>query len=484
VPVAHAPEVAWRAIGPSLALSIGAVVTLFAGSVNRKVRRDVLAGLTLATIGVASYLTYILAGKKIVGMQGTVAVDGVSTFTTMVLLFTAAIVTLMSYHYLSARRIHRFEYYPLLLMATAGMALLASSNDLIMVFISLEVLSLALYVMVGLARRDAGSQEASLKYFLLGSFSSAVLLYGLALAYGATGTTNISQMTALSAASSTDARLMYAAMALLAVGFAFKVAVVPFHMWTPDVYQGAPTSVTGFMAAGTKAAAFAALLRVFLVGLGPLRWDWRPALWLIAIVTMVIGSLIAIVQSDVKRLLAYSSVAHAGFILVGVIAANGNGIAGSLFYLLVYAAMTLGAFAVITLSAPKGKERLELASWVGVGQRHPVFAGVMTLFLLSLAGIPPTAGFMAKFLVFQAAIQAGETGLVVAGVLASVIAAFFYLRLIVVMWLQEPTGETPGLGLSAPGSIAVGIAAAATLVFGVYPESIMHIARTAAFFTG
>jgi NADH-quinone oxidoreductase subunit N len=255
-------------------------------------------------------------------------------------------------------------------------------------------------------------------------------------------------------------------------------------MWTPDVYQGAPTSVTGFMAAGTKAAAFAALLRVFLVGLGPLQWDWRPALWLIAIVTMVIGSLIAIVQSDVKRLLAYSSVAHAGFILVGVIAANGNGIAGSLFYLLVYAAMTLGAFAVITLSAPKGKERLELASWVGVGQRHPVFAGVMTLFLLSLAGIPPTAGFMAKFFVFQAAIQAGETGLVVAGVLASVIAAFFYLRLIVVMWLQEPTGETPGLGLSAPGSIAVGITAAATLVFGVYPESIMHIARTAAFFTG
>jgi NADH-quinone oxidoreductase subunit N len=484
VPVSHAPEVAWRAIGPSLALSIGAVVTLFAGSVNRKIRRDVLAGLTLATIGAASYLTYILAGKKIVGMQGTVAVDGVSTFTIMVLLFSAAIVTLMSYHYLSARRIHRFEYYPLLLMATAGMALLASSNDLIMVFISLEVLSLALYVMVGLARRDAGSQEASMKYFLLGAFSSAVLLYGLALAYGATGTTNISQMSALSAASSTDARLMYAAMAMLAVGFAFKVAVVPFHMWTPDVYQGAPTSVTGFMAAGTKAAAFAGLLRVFLVGLGPLQWDWRPALWLIAIVTMVVGSLIAIVQSDVKRLLAYSSVAHAGFILVGVIAANGNGIAGSLFYLLVYAAMTLGAFAVVTLSAPKGKERLELGAWVGLGQRHPVFAGAMTLFLLSLAGIPPTAGFMAKFFVFQAAIQAGETGLVVAGVLASVIAAFFYLRLIVVMWLQEPTGETPGLGLSAPGSIAVGITAAATIAFGVYPESIMHIARTAAFFTG
>ena len=484
MPVTHAPAIAWRAIGPTLALSGGAVLTLMAGAIYRRVHRGVLAGLTLATIGAASYLTFILAGKKIVGLQGMVAVDGVSTFTTMILLFTATIVTLMSYNYLSERHIHRFEYYPLVLLATAGMVLLASANDLILVFIALEVLSLALYVLVGLARRDAGAQEASLKYFLLGAFSSAILLYGVALAFGATGTTNIAKIAGLSGAPSTDSRLMFAAAALLAVGFAFKIAVVPFHSWTPDVYQGAPTSVTGFMAAGTKAAGFAVLLRVFLVALGPLQWDWRPALWVIAIATMVIGSLIAIVQSDVKRLLAYSSIAHAGFVLVGVIAATANGIAGSLFYLLVYAAMTLGAFAVVTLSAPKGKERLEMASWVGVGQRHPVFAGAMTLFLLSLAGIPPTAGFMAKFFVFQAAVQAGETGLVIAGVLASVIAAFFYLRLIVLMWLQEPSGEPGALGLTPTGSLVVAITAAATLVLGVYPESIMHIARTAAFFTG
>ena len=484
MPVTHAPAIAWRAIGPTLALSGGAIHTLLTGAMQRRVNRAVLAGMTLATIGAASYLTFILAGKKIVGLQGMVAVDGVSTFTTMILLFTATIVTLMSYHYLSARHIHRFEYYPLVLLATAGMVLLASANDLILVFIALEVLSLALYVLVGLARRDSGAQEASLKYFLLGAFSSAILLYGVALAFGATGTTNISRIAGLSGAPSTDSRLMFAAAALLAVGFAFKIAVVPFHSWTPDVYQGAPTSVTGFMAAGTKAAGFAVLLRVFLVALGPLQWDWRPALWLIAIVTMVIGSLFAIVQSDVKRLLAYSSIAHAGFVLVGVIAATANGIAGSLFYLLVYAAMTLGAFAVVTLSAPKGKERLEMGSWVGLGQRHPVFAGAMTLFFLSLAGIPPTAGFMAKFFVFQAAVQAGETGLVIAGVLASVIAAFFYLRLIVLMWLQEPSGETGVLGLTPTGSLVVGITAAATIVFGVYPESIMHIARTAAFFTG
>ena len=484
MPVSHAPAIAWRAIGPTLALSGGAILTLLTGAMKRRVNRAVLAGMTLATIGAASYLTFILAGKKIVGLQGMVAVDGVSTFTTMILLFTATIVTLMSYHYLSARHIHRFEYYPLVLLATAGMVLLASANDLILVFIALEVLSLALYVLVGLARRDSGAQEASLKYFLLGAFSSAILLYGVALAFGATGTTNISRIAGLSGAPSTDSRLMFAAAALLAVGFAFKIAVVPFHSWTPDVYQGAPTSVTGFMAAGTKAAGFAVLLRVFLVALGPLQWDWRPALWLIAIVTMVIGSLFAIVQSDVKRLLAYSSIAHAGFVLVGVVAATANGIAGSLFYLLVYAAMTLGAFAVVTLSAPKGKERLEMGSWVGLGQRHPVFAGAMTLFFLSLAGIPPTAGFMAKFFVFQAAVQAGETGLVIAAVLASVIAAFFYLRLIVLMWLQEPSGETGVLGLTPTGSLVVGITAAATIVFGVYPESIMHIARTAAFFTG
>ena len=469
MPVIHAPAIAWRAIGPTLALSGGAVLTLMAGAVYRRVHRGVLAGLTLATIGAASYLTFILAGKKIVGLQGMVAVDGVSTFTTMILLFTATIVTLMSYYYLSERHIHRFEYYPLVLLATAGMVLLASANDLILVFISLEVLSLALYVLVGLARRDAGAQEASLKYFLLGAFSSAILLYGVALAFGATGTTNIAKIAGLSGAPSTNSRLMFAAAALLAVGFAFKIAVVPFHSWTPDVYQGAPTSVTGFMAAGTKAAGFAVLLRVFLVALGPLQWDWRPALWVIAILTMVIGSLLAIVQSDVKRLLAYSSIAHAGFVLVGVIAATANGIAGSLFYLLVYAAMTLGAFAVVTLSAPKGKERLEMASWVGVGQRHPVFAGAMTLFLLSLAGIPPTAGFMAKFFVFQAAVQAGETSLVIAGVLASVIAAFFYLRLIVLMWLQEPSGELGVLGLTPTGSLVVAITAAATLFLGVYP---------------
>jgi NADH-quinone oxidoreductase subunit N len=259
-------------------------------------------------------------------------------------------------------------------------------------------------------------------------------------------------------------------------------------MWTPDVYQGAPTSVTAFMAAGTKAAGFAALLRTFMVAFGALQWDWRPVLWIVAVATMIVGSLIAIVQTDVKRMLAYSSIAHAGFILIGLVAASRDGIAGSLFYLLVYALMTLGAFAAVMVSAPGGEERLALSSWVGLGQRHPVFAGAMTLFLLSLAGVPPTAGFMGKFFVFSAAVESGQSALVVAGVLVSVVAAFFYLRLIVLMWLQEPNGAPPpfggGLGLSPPATAALAVTAAATVAIGVWPQGLIDLARTAAVFTG
>jgi len=482
MPISGAPEIAWRALGPVLALGGGAVLTLLVGAVNQRIRREVFAVLSLVSVGVASSLTFELAHRRILGMQSMVAIDGVGMFTTMILLITAALVIIGGFDYLTKRKIHRFEFYPLLLLATAGMVLLATANDLIMVFISIEVLSLSLYVMVGIARRDMAAQEASMKYFLLGAFSSAILLYGLALAYGATGTTNISRLAA--SAGTADARLMFAAIALLAVGFAFKIGAVPFHMWTPDVYQGAPTAVTGFMAAGTKAAAFAAFLRVFLVSFGNLQWDWRPALWLIAVLTMAIGSLLAIVQSDVKRMLAYSSIAHAGFVLVGLVAASGQGVAGSLFYLLVYALMTLGAFAAVMASAPDGRERLELNAWTGLGHRHPVFAGAMTLFLLSLAGIPPTAGFMGKFFVFQAAIEAGQTGIVIAGVLASVIASFFYLRLIVLMWLQEPAGDVGAIGLTPAVSFVLGITALATVVFGVWPQAMMDLAKAAAIFTG
>ena len=271
---------------------------------------------------------------------------------------------------------------------------------------------------------------------------------------------------------------------MVIAGLAFKASAAPFHMWTPDVYQGAPTSVTGFMAAGTKAAGFAALLRVFLVALGPLQWDWRPVLWIVAVLTMVVGSVVAITQTDIKRLLAYSSIAHAGYVLIAVVAASHEGTGAALFYLLVYAFTTLGAFATVIVSAPGGRERLSLSDWTGIGQRHPLFAGLMTLFLLSLAGIPPTAGFMAKFFVFSAAAQSGETGLVVVGVVTSAIAAFFYLKVIVAMWLQEPEPGGMPLGPSTALVAGLAVAAAVTIALGVWPQGLIQLARNAGIFTG
>ena len=476
------PEIAWRAIAPELALVGGGLLTLVIDAFRPRVRRDVLAGLTLASVGLAAWFTFDLHDKRDVVMQGTLAVDGVALFAKLILLSTCAMSVIISYHYLSRRRIHRGEYYPLLLFATAGMTLLAAANDLLLVFLALEVLSLSLYVLAGFARRDDASQESALKYFLLGAFSSAFLLYGIAIMYGATNTTNISGISLLAATA--DGRLMFTGMALLAIGFCFKVAAVPFHMWTPDVYQGAPTSVTGFMAAGTKAAGFAAFLRVFLVALGPLQWDWRPVLWFVAVLTMVVGSVIAITQTDIKRLLAYSSIAHAGYVLVAVIAASREGTAAALFYLLVYAFMTLGSFGMVIASAPGGRERSTLNEWTGIGQRHPLFAGAMTLFLLSLAGIPPTAGFMAKFYVFSAAVQSGETGLVVVGVLTSAIAAFFYLRVIVAMWLQDPAPGDMPLGPSPALVGGLAIAAAVVVALGVWPQALIELARNAGIFTG
>jgi NADH-quinone oxidoreductase subunit N len=476
------PEIAWRAIAPELALVGGGVLALLIDAFRPNVRRAFLATLTLATVGLSAWFTYDLHDQRAVVMQKTVAVDGVALFGKMILLATCAMTVLISYHYLSHRRIHRGEYYPLLLFSTAGMTLLAAANDLLLLFLALEVLSLSLYVLAGFARRDEGSQESALKYFLLGAFSSAFLLYGIALMYGATNTTILSEISQV--AVTANVRLIFTATAMLAVGFGFKVAAVPFHMWTPDVYQGAPTSVTGFMAAGTKAAGFIALLRVFLVALGPLQWDWRPILWIIAVLTMSVGSVVAIAQTDIKRLLAYSSIAHAGYVLIGAVAANPEGIAAALFYLLVYAFMTLGAFATVIASAPGGRERIHINEWAGIGQRHPVFAGAMTLFLLSLAGIPPTAGFMGKFFVFSAAVEAGETGLVVVGVLTSAIAAFFYLRVIVAMWLQEPAPEQAGLGQSPALAAGLAVAAVVTVAVGVWPQGLIDLARTAGVFTG
>jgi NADH-quinone oxidoreductase subunit N len=398
----------------------------------------------------------------------------------------------------AARRagLSQSEVFPLMLFSVGGMLLFPASNDLLTMFVALEVLSLPLYLMCGLARRRRLlSQEASLKYFLLGAFSSAFFLYGTALLYGFAGSVRLSAIgDAISGRGGgvpvlQKDGLLLLGIALLVVGLLFKVGASPFHVWTPDVYQGAPTPVTGFMAACTKVAAFGALLRVAYVALPDVRWDWMPALWGVAVLTMLVGSVIAIVQTDVKRMLAYSSIAHAGFLMTGLLALDRTGVAGVLFYLAAYGFTTIGAFALVSLVRDSGDdgavggEATHLSQWAGLGRRHPITAGLFTLFLLAFAGIPLTSGFMGKYAVFSAAVANGGWVLALIGVLASAIAAFFYVRVIVLMYFSEPAGG--GAVVAAPGigtTFAIMLTAAVTVILGVAPSVLLNQAAASAVF--
>jgi NADH-quinone oxidoreductase subunit N len=376
------------------------------------------------------------------------------------------------------------EIYPLTLFAVAGMMLFPAASDLITLFVALEVLSLPLYLMAGLARRRRLlSQEAALKYFLLGAYSSAFFLFGSAFLYGYAGTVQLAGIAnAISGAAGNDIFFLIG-LGALSVGLLFKVGAVPFHAWTPDVYQGAPTAVTAFMAAATKVAAFGATLRIFYTAVSGAEWSWRPLITGIAIITMVVGSVIAIAQRDVKRLLAYSSIAHAGFLLTGVLALNQSGLAASLFYLATYGITTLGAFALVSLVRDSAGEVTDLNRWVGLAKRSPVIASIFALFLLSFAGIPLTAGFIGKFTIFSAAYENGNIGVVVVGVLSSAIAAFFYIRVIVMMFLTDP--EDDSVTVSIPSrftSSVIWIAAIATLALGIFPTPILDVISSLATF--
>jgi len=374
------------------------------------------------------------------------------------------------------------EIFPLTLFAVGGMMLFPASNDLLTMFVALEVLSLPLYLLCGLARRRRLlSHEAAVKYFLLGAFSSAFFLFGIAMLYGFSGSVRLSEIASAAASNTSNATLLFAGIALTGLGLLFKIGAVPFQGWKPDVYQGAPTPVTALMASCTVVSAFGALLRVFYVAFGNLSWDWRPALWVVAVLTMVVGAVIAITQTDVKRLLAYSSIAHAGFILTAVIATSRAGLSSSLFYLASYGFTTVGAFAVITLVRDAGGEAGHLSRWAGLGRRSPVVAGIFALFLLAFAGIPLTSGFTGKFAVFQAAIAAGETPLVIVGVVSSAIAAFFYVRVIVLMFFSDPIPDGPEVVVpSVFTGTAVGLGVVATLVLGIVPQPVLSLASHAA----
>ncbi|MFF1919129.1 NADH-quinone oxidoreductase subunit NuoN [Streptomyces sp. NPDC058221] len=387
------------------------------------------------------------------------------------------------------------EVFPLILFSVAGMLVFPAANDLLTLFVALEVFSLPLYLLCAVARRKRlMSQEAAVKYFLLGAFSSAFLLFGIALLYGYAGSVSYAKIAsvvdgsiqqidpALADTMGNDALLLIGG-AMILTGLLFKVGAVPFHMWTPDVYQGAPTPVTGFMAAATKVAAFGALLRLLYVVVPGLTWDLRPVMWGVAILTMLGGAIVAITQTDIKRLLAYSSIAHAGFILAGVIAATPEGISSVLFYLATYSFVTVGAFAVVTLVRDAGGEATHLSKWAGLGRRSPLVAAVFAVFLLAFAGIPLTSGFSGKFAVFKAAADGGAGGLVVVGVISSAIAAFFYIRVIVLMFFSEPKADGPTVAVPSPltmTTIAVGVAV--TLVLGLAPQYFLDLASQAGVF--
>ncbi|MGN0099323.1 MAG: NADH-quinone oxidoreductase subunit NuoN [Dietzia sp.] len=394
------------------------------------------------------------------------------------------------------------EVFPLALFATGGLMLFPAANDLITLFIALEVLSLPLYVLCGMARRRRLlSQEAAVKYFLLGAFSSAFFAYGAALIYGYAGTVDFSGIAAVVAVEG-GTPLALIGVAMMSVGLLFKVGAVPFHTWTPDVYQGAPTSITAFMAAGTKLAAFGAILRFFHVAVRDMEADWAPVLWVVSALTMIVGTVVGVTQNDVKRLLAYSSVAHAGFLLTGVLGPTAAGVPATLFYLAAYAVSTVGVFAVAGLVRdPEGAEITDLRAWSGLGRRQPLVAGAFALLLLALAGIPLTSGFIAKFAVFSAAVAGGTVSLVVLGVLTSAIAASFYIRVIVVMFFREGDtgagvvgGGVAGGGLAGAGEVAfarrpltlavVAVAAVVTVALGILPQPLLDLADAASVFAG
>jgi NADH-quinone oxidoreductase subunit N len=458
LPALQLPRIDYSAIMPELIL-IGLALVLMTGAAltRRRLPRGTYAIFTVAASGASMAYAYLLWNHVAKGgytaIAGSVAVDGFSVFFIMLIGAALIVSALSADAYLRRERLDGPEFYVLAMLSASGAMFMAAANDLIVLFLGLEILSIALYVMAGYHARRRESGEAAIKYFVLGAFSSAIFLYGVALTYGATGSTNLGQIGKFLAQNITVSNgLLLAGMALLLVGLGFKVAAVPFHFWTPDVYQGSPTPVTGFMAATAKAAGFAGLLRLFFSTFSILRMDWKPLIWALALLTLLVGAVVAIVQRDVKRMLAYSSISHAGFVLVGLEVATKNGIAGGLYYLFAYVFMVVGSFTIVTLVGGRGDARHDLDTYRGLSARNPGLALLLALFLMAQAGIPFTTGFLAKFYVISAAVSSGAYPLALIAMIAAVIAAFFYLRVIVLMY--SPTG--PGV---APAGVGGGVGA-------------------------
>jgi NADH-quinone oxidoreductase subunit N len=429
----------------------------------------------LATALAAVSLPWTSRTRSLFG--GMYVVDAFSTFFQWLFMVITGISALVSIRFNERESIDRGEYYALLLFACSGMCLMAASADLILTFLGIEILSIATYVLAGFKKGDLRSNESALKYFLLGSFATAFLLYGIALIYGTTGSTNYQSIRELAALQGTIQTTAVVGMGLLLVGFGFKVALVPFHAWAPDVYEGAPTPVTAFMTVGPKAAGFAALVRVLVQALPQLVHDWSALLWIASILTMTLGNVVAVLQTNIKRMLAYSAIAHAGYILVGIVADSHSGLSAVLFYLVVYSTMNLGALTIVLSLSETGDARVTMDDYAGLGRRSPFLAAALSLFLISLAGIPLTGGFIGKFYLFSAAIAKGYLGIAIIGVLNSVISVFYYFRLIVMMYMKDAPEGAPELHpLSLPVKAVIAIGVIGILWLGIFPSWILNLA--------
>lgn len=468
------------AVLPFLIVTAGGIALLLIDLALPAEQKSVTAWLSAGTLAVAGLAALLLMnGAPFNAFQDMVRADGYAFFLDALLATIGVLAVLMALRYNEARGIMRGEFYALMLFSVGGMMLMGHAMNLLMVFLAVELLSIPLYILCGIARPRLESEESAMKYFLMGAFASGFLVYGIALVYGAAGTTSLPALSVILSAGAArtayDPALLFAGVALILVGLGFKIAAAPFHMWTPDVYEGAPTTVTAFMATATKAAGFAAVLRVFMFGFQPLLPEWQPIIAVIAALTMIVGNVAALVQNNVKRMLAYSSIAHAGYALAGVAAGSEAGAIGVLFYLAAYAFTTLAAFAVMTAIGSSAEENQTFDAYTGLGRRKPLLGIVMAIAMFSLIGIPPTAGFVGKYFLFGAAVAAGLTWLAVIGVLTSVVSSYFYLRLVMTMFMREPQAEGEPIPANAPRSLAAAISVAAVFIFGLLPAPLLSM---------
>jgi len=479
-------EINWQVISPQIVLAVFGFLLLLLEAFLPKDKKGILPHLAWIGIAISFFFSVNLFGSKFSAFNGMALADNFALFFSFIFLVSSFLVVLLSVSYLKREEEVRGDYYALVLFATLGMMLMASSFDLIVIFLGLEIVSVSLYILSGFRKKDPKSNEASMKFFLMGSFATSFLIFGIALIYGNFGTTNLERILFLAPFSGIFAGaselLLYSGIGLLIVGFGFKIASVPFHMWMPDVFEGAPTPIAGFISAGPKAAGFAALLRIFLLAFSSIKPDWTLIFWILAVLSMTTGNLLALWQTNLKRLLAYSSIAHAGYILIAFVSGSNSAISGVLFYLSVYILMNLGAFAVVISMGSKEKEGIDLyKEYAGAGVKNPFLGVFMAIFMLSLAGFPPFAGFFAKFYIFSSAIKSGYLGLVIIAVINSLISVYYYLRVIVYMFMRPAEEEVKPVSIPFSLGLVILLTGIGILALGILPQELLNLAYNSIF---